>query len=60
MSDSNFSHDMEGTLRAACALVSTDRVDGERLDGVAALDDYLDRFGSRAARSRATLVACAD
>jgi predicted RNA-binding Zn ribbon-like protein len=40
-----FSHDTELTLRAACVLVNTDRVDGERLGDTAALDEYLDGFG---------------
>jgi predicted RNA-binding Zn ribbon-like protein len=40
-----FSHDTEITLRAACVLVNTDRVDGERLGDLAALDAYLDSFG---------------
>ena len=40
-----FSHDTEITLRAACVLVNTDRVDGERLADRAALDTYLDSFG---------------
>src|SRR5881628_306962 len=52
MSQLNFSHDTEITLRAACVLVNTDRVDGERLDGMAALDDYLDGFGWTGRRDR--------
>jgi predicted RNA-binding Zn ribbon-like protein len=40
-----FSHDTELTLRAACVLVNTDRVDGEQLGDMAALDEYLDGFG---------------
>jgi len=40
-----FSHDTEITLRAACVLVNTDRVDGEQLGDLAALDAYLDSFG---------------
>jgi len=40
-----FSHDTELTLRAACALVNSDRVDGERLGDQAALDAYLDSYG---------------
>ena len=48
-----FSHDTELTLRAACALVNTDRVDGEQLADQPALDEYLDGFGlDRAARPR--------
>ena len=45
MSQMIFSHDTELTLRAACVLVNTDRVDGERLADQAALDAYLDSFG---------------
>ena len=40
-----FSHDTDLTLRAACALVNTDRVDGERLADQGMLDEYLDGFG---------------
>ncbi|MCH9710492.1 MAG: CGNR zinc finger domain-containing protein [Actinomycetia bacterium] len=40
-----FNHDTDLTLRAACVLVNSDRVDGERLAGLAALDEYLDGFG---------------
>jgi predicted RNA-binding Zn ribbon-like protein len=40
-----FSHDTEITLRAACVLVNTDRVDGEQLGDLHALDAYLDSFG---------------
>ena len=36
-----FSHDTELTLRAACALVNSDRVDGERLGDQAALNAFL-------------------
>jgi predicted RNA-binding Zn ribbon-like protein len=52
MSQLNFSHDTELTLRATCVLVNTDRVDGEQLDGMAALDDYLDGFGWTGRRDR--------
>jgi predicted RNA-binding Zn ribbon-like protein len=45
MSQMIFTHDTELTLRAACVLVNTDRVDGERLADQAALDEYLDSFG---------------
>ena len=45
MSQINFSHDTELTLRAACALINTDRVDGEQLGDQAALDEYLGGFG---------------
>ena len=47
-----FSHDTELTLRAACILINTDRVDGERLAGMAALDEYLDGFGWTGRRDR--------
>ncbi len=40
-----FNHDTDLTLRAVCALVNSDRVDGERLAHLAALDEYLDGFG---------------
>jgi predicted RNA-binding Zn ribbon-like protein len=40
-----FSHDTEITLKAASVLVNTDRVDGEQLGDLAALDAYLDSFG---------------
>lgn len=40
-----FSHDTELTLRAASALINSDRVDGEQLGDQAALDEYLNSFG---------------
>jgi predicted RNA-binding Zn ribbon-like protein len=40
-----FSHDTELTLRAASALINSDRIDGEQLPDQAALDAYLDLFG---------------
>jgi predicted RNA-binding Zn ribbon-like protein len=40
-----FSHDTEITLRAACVLVNTGRVEGEQLDDQSALDTYLDSYG---------------
>ena len=40
-----FSHDTELTLRAACDLVNSDRVQGEHLGDMAALNTYLDGFG---------------
>ena len=40
-----FTHDTELTLRAACVLINTERVDGEQLGDLAALDTYLDSFG---------------
>lgn len=45
MGQMNFSHDTELTLRAACVLINTGRVDGEQLGTMALLDDYLDGFG---------------
>jgi predicted RNA-binding Zn ribbon-like protein len=45
MRQMNFSHDTELTLKAACDLINTDRVDGEQLGDLDALDDYLDGFG---------------
>jgi predicted RNA-binding Zn ribbon-like protein len=40
-----FSHDTELTLRAACALVNSDRVDGDQLADLPALDAYLNSYG---------------
>jgi len=40
-----FTHDTELTLRAACVLVNTDRVDGEQMADLAALNDYLTGWG---------------
>lgn len=40
-----FSHDTELTLRAAGALINSDRVEGEQLGDQAALDGWLDSFG---------------
>ncbi len=40
-----FSHDTELTLRAASALINSDRVEGEQLGDQAALDEYLNSFG---------------
>jgi predicted RNA-binding Zn ribbon-like protein len=45
MSQMLFSHDTELTLRAACVLVNSDRVEGEQLGQMASLDAYLDGFG---------------
>ena len=47
-----FSHDTELTLRAACVLVNSDRVDGERLGDMTALDAYLDDLGWTGRRAR--------
>jgi hypothetical protein len=51
-SQMNFSHDTELTLRAACVLINTDRVDGEQLGDMAPLDEYLDGFGWTGRRDR--------
>lgn len=40
-----FSHDTELTLRAACSLVNSDRVEGEQLGDQPALDEYLSGWG---------------
>lgn len=48
----NFTHDTELTLRAACVLVNSDRIDGEQLADQAALDEYLDGFGWTGRRDR--------
>ena len=45
MSQMIFSHDTELTLRAACVLINTDRVDGEQLGDMSKLDEYLNAFG---------------
>ena len=45
MSQMLFNHDTDLTLRAVCVLINTDRVDGEQLAGLAALDEYLATFG---------------
>lgn len=52
MSQMLFSHDTELTLRAACALINSDRVDGEQLGDQPALDDYLDSYGWTGRRDR--------
>ncbi|MGE0220967.1 CGNR zinc finger domain-containing protein [Mycolicibacterium sp.] len=41
----HFTHDTELTLRAASVLINSDRVDGEQLADMAALDEYLNAFG---------------
>src|SRR5882672_5511585 len=46
-----FTHDTELTLRAACVLVNTDRVDGEQLGE---MDGYLDDFGWTGRRDKDT------
>src|SRR5689334_12738072 len=45
MSQMIFTYDTELTLKAACVLINTDRVDGERLGDLPSLDAYLDSFG---------------
>ncbi len=45
MSQMRFTYDTELTLRAACVLVNTDRLDGETLPDQAALDAYLQSWG---------------
>ena len=40
-----FSHDTQLTLHAACVLINTDRVEGEQLGELAALDAFLDGYG---------------
>lgn len=52
MSQMLFSHDTELTLRAACALINSDRVDGEQLGDQPALDDYLNSYGWTGRRDR--------
>lgn len=47
-----FTHDTELTLRAACVLINSNRVDGEHLGDMAALDAYLDSFGWTGRRDR--------
>lgn len=41
----NFTHDTELTLRAAAALINTDRIEGEQMSDQAALDAYLADYG---------------
>jgi len=47
-----FTHDTELTLRAACVLINSDRVDGEQLTDLPALDAYLDSYGWTGRRDR--------
>jgi predicted RNA-binding Zn ribbon-like protein len=47
-----FTYDTELTLRAACVLINTGRVDGEQLTDMASLDAYLDSFGWTGRRDR--------
>ena len=51
-SQMNFSHDTEITLRSACGLVNTDRVDGEQLADHRGLDHYLSEWGWTGRRDR--------
>lgn len=52
MSQMNFTHDTELTVRAACALINTDRVEGEQLGDLDALDAFLDEYGWTGRRDR--------
>ncbi len=52
MSQMLFTHDTELTLRAACALINSDRVDGEQLADQSALDEYLNSWGWTGRRDR--------
>lgn len=52
MSQMIFTHDTEITLHAAAVLVNSDRVDGEQLADMQALDAYLDHFGWTGRRDR--------
>ncbi len=51
-SQMNFSHDTELTLRSACGLINTDRVDGEQLADQQGLDRYLAPWGWTGRRDR--------
>ena len=52
MSQMRFTYDTELTLRAACVLVNSDRVEGEQLADQTALDDYLEANGWTGRRDR--------
>src|SRR4051794_6537022 len=52
MSQMLFSHDTELTLRAACALINSDRVDGDQVADQPALDEYLNSHGWTGRRDR--------
>ena len=52
MSQMNFTHDTEFTLRCACALVNSDRVGGEQLGDQPALDEYLNAYSVTGRRDR--------
>lgn len=45
-----FSNDTEVTLRAACVLVNSDRVDGDQLGDQLSLDSYLREYGTTGRR----------
>ncbi len=47
-----FTHDTELTLRAACVLINSDRVDGDDLADLAGLEAYLAEFGWTGRRDR--------
>ncbi|MGI9124891.1 MAG: CGNR zinc finger domain-containing protein [Mycobacterium sp.] len=47
-----FTHDTELTLRAACVLVNSDRVEGEQIGDQSALDAYLAGYGTTGRRDR--------
>lgn len=47
-----FTHDTELTLRAACVLINSDRVDGDDLAELAGLEAYLAEFGWTGRRDR--------
>ena len=59
MSQTLFTHDAELTLRAACVLVNSDRINGEQLGDQDALDGYLGAYGwtGRRDRDRSELAA---
>lgn len=48
----NFTYDTELTLKAACVLINTNRVDGEQFYELSALDAFLDGFGWTGRRDR--------
>jgi len=54
MSQMLFSHDTEITLRAACGLINTDRMDVEQLGDAAALEAFLDGWGYTGRRDHDT------
>ena len=49
-----FTHDTELTLRAACGLINTDRMDVEQLGDAAALEAFLDGWGYTGRRDHDT------